>query len=205
MFCALRDFPAAIWVLAPSSEALGLLLVITIMTQRPPHTFIRLRQNQRAFTVLEVSFAVAIFSLFAGGSIYALSQADRFASNARYKTLALAEAQQKIDQIMTTPWSVLGGVPAVLTTGTTTEAAPNIALPLNGDPFNSESGLSSAFTNSDTQVLDSRTTVITKLTDYSGNTGSASRLLRADVTVTYTYRGKQTNLTLSTVRSTDDF
>jgi len=155
--------------------------------------------------VLEVSFALAVFSLFAVSSIYALSQANRFASNSRYETLALAAAQQKIDQIMTTPWSVAGTVPAVLTSGTTTEASPAVTLPLNGDPFNSAIGLSSAYSNYDTQVLDSRTTVITKLTDCSGNTGSASRLLRATVTVTYTYRGKQTNLAISTVRGTDDF
>jgi len=148
---------------------------------------------------------VSVFALFAVTSIYALSQANRFASNSRYRTLALAAAQQKIDQIMTTSWSVAGAVPAVLTPGTTTEQAPNISLPLNGDPFNSETGLSSAFSNSDTQVLDSRTTVITKLTDCSGNTGSASRLLSATVTVTYTYRGLQTNLSLTTLRSTDDF
>ncbi|MDR3404058.1 MAG: hypothetical protein P4L99_16290 [Chthoniobacter sp.] len=155
--------------------------------------------------MLEVAFAVAVFSLFAVTSITALSQANRFASNSRYETLALAAAQQRIDQVMTTPWSVQGVLPVVLTSGTTTEASPTVTLPLNGDPFNSTSGLSSAFTNYDTQVLDSRTTVITKLTDCSGNTGSSSRLLRAIVTVTYTYRGKQTNLSLTTVRGTDDF
>lgn len=169
------------------------------------HPFTRSHSSVRAFTVIEVCFAVAVFGLFAVSSIYALSQANRFASNSRYRTLALAAAQQKIDQIMTTPWSVVGTVPPVLASGTTTEAAPNISLPLNGDPFNSESGLSSAFSNSDTQVLDSRTTQITKLTDASGNKGDASRLLYATVTVTYTYRGKQTKLSLSTVRSTDDF
>jgi type II secretory pathway pseudopilin PulG len=174
------------------------------MTQRA-HTFRRFRQNRYAFTVAEICLAMAIFSLFAATSVYALSQANRFASNSRYRTLALAAAQQKIDQIMTTPWSVAGTVPAVLTTGTTTEQAPNISLPLNGDPFNSETGLSSAFSNSDTQVLDSRTTVITKLTDCSGNMGANSRLLSATVTVTYTYRGVQANLSLTTMRSTDDF
>lgn len=155
--------------------------------------------------MMEVCVAVGIFSFFSAGSICALSQANRFASNSRYETLALAAAQQRIDQIMTTPWSVSDPVPAVLTSGTTTEAYPTVSLPLNGDPFNSASGLSSAFTNYDTQVLDSRTTVITKLTDCSGNTGAKSRLLRAAVTVSYIYRGKQTSLTLTTVRGTDDF
>lgn len=169
------------------------------------HTFISTRRHRRAFTLVELCFALASFSLFAATSIYSLSQANRFASNSRYKTLALAVAQQKIDQIMTTPWSVAGAVPTVLAAGTTTEAAPNVALPLNGDPLNSANGLSSAFTNLDIQVLDSRITEITKLTDCSGNTGNNSRLLRATVTVFYTYRGKQTSLALTTIRSTDDF
>jgi prepilin-type N-terminal cleavage/methylation domain-containing protein len=160
---------------------------------------------RRGFTLLEVCFTIAIFSLFSAASIYSLSQINRFASNSRYRTLALSVAQQKIDQIMTTPWSVMGTVPTVLAAGSVTEAAPTIVLPLNSDPLNSASGLSSAFTNYDTQILDSRTTVITKLTDCSGNTGASSRLLRATVTVTYTYRGKQASIVLSTLRGTDDF
>ncbi len=162
-------------------------------------------RGQQAFTLLEVCFAVVAFAIFSAASIYSLSQLNRFASNARYRTLALAAAQQKIDQIMTTPWSVVGTVPTVLAAGTTTEAAPTVTLPLNSDPLNSATGLSSAFTNYDTQVLDTRTTVITKLTDCSGNTGSSSRLLRASVTVSYTYRGKSYSIVLTTLRGTDDF
>ena len=167
--------------------------------------FICPRRNRQAFTLLEVCFAVAVFSLYAVASVYSLTQLNRFASTSRYETLALSAAQQKIDQIMTTPWSVLGTVPTVLVAGTTTEASPSVTLLLNNDPLNSGTGLSSAFTSYDTQVLDSRTTVITKLTDCSGQAGASSRLLRADVTVTYTYRGKQHSITLSTLRETDDF
>ena len=49
---------------------------------------------------------------------------------------------------------MLGTVPTVLTTGTTTETAPTANLLLNNDPLNSATGLSSAFTSDDTQVLD---------------------------------------------------
>ena len=183
-------------------------------------SFLSLKKYRRAFTVLEVSFAVAVFSLFAVSSIYAITQANRFASNSRYKTLALAAAQQKIDQVMTSSWSTLNTPPTVLRTdsgvtavssntvvntadvqATTTETS----LPLNNDTYNSATGLSSAFTNNDVQVLDQRVTVITKLTDCSGKTGKNSRLLRADVTVSYTYRGKSTSLSLSTLRISDDF
>lgn len=170
-----------------------------------PPSFSRPKSRRLAFTILEVSFAVALFSLFAVASIYSITQANRFASNARYETLALAAAQQKIDQIQTASWSVVGTTPTLLTAGTTTEQSPTVVLPLNNDPLNSQAGLSSAFTNLDTQVLDSRTTVITKLTDCSGNTGTTSRLLRVDVTVSYTYRGKTRAVTLSALRSSDDF
>ncbi len=181
------------------------ILLLGYVMSRTLHLFARTLRGRQAFTLLEVCFAVAVFSLFAVTSVYAVTLANKFASISRYRTLALAAAQQKVDQVMTTPWTVLGTVPTVLTAGTSTEASPTIILPLNGDPFNSASGLSSAFTNYDTQVLDSRTTVITKLTDCSGHTGASSRLLRAVVTVTYTYRGKQYTLSLSTMRSTDDF
>ena len=163
------------------------------------------RSKRRAFTLLEVCFALAVFSLYAVASVYSLTQANRFASTSRYETLALSAAQQKIDQVMAVPWSVMGTIPTVLTAGTTTEAAPTVNLLLNNDPLNAGAGLSSAFTSYDTQVLDSRTTVITKLTDCSGQTGAKSRLLRADVTVAYTYRGKAHSITLSTLRETDDF
>jgi len=148
---------------------------------------------------------VTVFCLFATASVYSLTLANRYASNSRYETLALAALQQKVDQIMTTPWSVLGTVPTVLSPGTVTEASPTIILPLNNDPFNNETGLSSAFTNSDVQVIDSRTTVIAKLTDCSGNTRANSRLLQATVTVSYTYRGTQHTISQNTIRTSDDF
>lgn len=151
-------------------------------------------RSRAGFTVLELSFAVAIFSLFAVGSILALVQFNRFATVSRYQTLALAAAQQRMDQVMTTPWSVLGTRPAILTTGTTVENN----LPMNNDPFNATAGLSSAFTSLDTQLIDSRTTVITAV---SGNT----RLLSVSITVNYTYRGRAYSISMNSLRATDDF
>lgn len=187
------------------------------MTNMSP-SLLHLQKHRRAFTVLEVSFAVAIFSLFAVCSIYAISQANRFASNARYRTLALAAAQQKIDQIMTVSWSTQATPPSVLRVDTaaasstktidlTDEKATTTesSLPLNNDVLNNATGLKSAFTNDDVQVLDQRVTVITKLTDCTGKTKADSRLLRADVTVSYTYRGKANSIKLSTLRIADDF
>lgn len=165
-----------------------------MLTPNEPLPLPRPLRNQAGFTVLEIAFAVAIFAAFAVLSVISFSQLNWFASSARYETLALAAAQQKMDQIMTTPWSVSGATPAVLTAGTTTETN----LPLNNDSFNTETGLSSAFTNYDTQVLDSRKTVITAV---GGNT----RLLSVAVTVSYTYRGRSYSITQYGLRATDDF
>lgn len=189
-----------------------------------PPSFLPMQKHRRAFTLIEVSFAVAVFSLFAVGSIYALTQANRFASNSRYRTLALAAAQQKIDQVMNAAWSTnQGSTPAqvirvdsgaaqsttnvttVVNTANVQATTTETGLPLNNDAFNSQTGLGSAFTNSDVQVLDSRVTVITKQTDCTGNTGANSRLLRAAVTVSYTYRGKAVSVSVSTLRTADDF
>ena len=201
------------------------------MASISPSSFL-VQKCRRAFTLLEVSFAIAVFSLFAVGSIYAFTQANRFASNSRYRTLALAAAQQKIDQIMATSWSMQvpqntlaiilrtdGNVATDLAndttkhnmkvTANTTDTMTTIEetnLPLNNDSFNSTTaGLSSAFTNNDVQVFDKRTTTITKLTDSSLNTKDKSRLMRADVIVSYTYRGKLTSVSISTLRTADDF
>ena len=136
--------------------------------------------------------AGAVLALFIVGSVSAMAQINRWASVARLRTLALAVTQQKIDQIMTTSWSVLSPTPTILTAGTTTESN----LPLNNDAFNNETGLSSAFTNLDVQVIDTRTTQITSLT---------TRTLRAVVTVSYTYRNRPYTVSMTTLRATDDF
>lgn len=154
-----------------------------------------LRSLTAGFALLELCFAIAVFSSFAVASILGLMQFNRFASVARYETLATAAARQRLDQIMTISWTVLGAVPSVLTIGTATETN----LVLNSDSFNAAAGLSSAFTAADTAVpITARTTTISAV---SGNT----RLLRAMVTVAYTYRGRPYSCSLTALRTTDDF
>ncbi|MEP6669920.1 MAG: hypothetical protein ABJF10_12250 [Chthoniobacter sp.] len=154
-------------------------------------TFFR-RRKTLAFTLTEVVIAASILALFIVGSLSAMAQINRWATAARLRTLATALVQQKIDEVLTTPWSVLSTTPTVLTAGTTTETK----LPLNNDAFNSQAGLSSAFTNLDVQVIDTRTTVITSI---------STHVIRALVSVNYTYRGKNTTITMTTLRTTDDF
>jgi type II secretory pathway pseudopilin PulG len=149
-------------------------------------------RTSHGFTLAEVIIAGAVLALFIVGSVSAMAQINRWASVARLRTLALAVTQQKIDQIMTTSWSVLAPTPTVLTAGTTTETN----LPLNNDSFNNETGLSSAFSNLDTPESVTRVTQVTSL---------ATRTVRAVVTVTYTYRGRAYSVSMTTLRASDDF
>ena len=98
------------------------------------------RRSLLGFTVAEVTVAGAILALFVSTSVAAMTQINRWAASARLRTLALALAQQKVDQILSTPWSVLDTTPTLFAVGTTNESN----LPLNNDAFNSETGLSSA-------------------------------------------------------------
>lgn len=143
------------------------------------------------FTLTEVVIAGAILSIFVAGAVATLAQLNRWATSARFRTLALALAQQKSDEILTTSWQTRGVRPSVLTAGTATENN----LPLNNDAFNSATGLSSAFTTLDTPVAATRTTQITDV---------SVRMIRAVVTVSFTYRGRPQSIRLTTLRTIDD-
>ncbi len=176
------------------------------------------RRAAEGFTILEVSFAAVVFSAFATGSILTLAELNRFANEARYETLALSSAQHKMDQVMTATCSLnplTSGTSVyspTLVSGTTT-LSPNSStllttatsqvtteqnLPLNNDIYNSEAGLSSAFTGLDSQITLTRVTTITADPTYP-------RLLGATVSVTYTCFKNQYNVTLKSIRCTDNF
>ena len=89
-------------------------------------------RRARGFTLPEVVIAGAILALFVAGSVATMAQINRWANAARLRTLALALAQQKADEILTTPWQMRSTRPAALTAGTATEAT----LTLNNDPHN---------------------------------------------------------------------
>lgn len=148
------------------------------------------RDNQ-AFTILEAAVASAMLAGLVAALAIALTQINRWATAARLKTLALAVAQQKVDEVLTTKWLVRGTRPAVLAAGAVTENT----LQLNNDALNSQTGLSSAFTALDTPVPATRVTQITDL---------PPRSVRAAVTVTFTYRGRTYTTGLTTLRVTDD-
>ena len=148
-------------------------------------------RSSKGFTIVEVVFAGCLLAVLVSASVVAMTQVNRWATGARLRTLALAVAQQRIDQVATTPWQFLGTRPALLTAGTITENS----LPLNNDSFNSATGLASAFSNLDTEVNATRATVLTDLT---------ARTVRATVTVSFTFRGRVSAVSLTTLRTSDN-
>ncbi|HWB58825.1 MAG TPA: hypothetical protein VG733_05000, partial [Chthoniobacteraceae bacterium] len=97
--------------------------------------------------MMELMFAVAAFGAFAVVTILSFTTFNRFASNARYATLALAVAQERIDEIQTSPCTINTNStlsPVLALSGTT--VSPNSSnvytsitesnLPLNNDAYN---------------------------------------------------------------------
>jgi type II secretory pathway pseudopilin PulG len=160
------------------------------MVSRASLARVRLHSSTGAFTFVELMIVLGIFDIFSTGAVVAMTEVNRQASAARLRTLALGVAQQRIDEVLTTPWPTTFR-PALLTPGTVTDGP----LPLNNDVTNNQSGLRSAFTNLDTEVPAIRVTEIVDL---------PPRYLRATVTVTYTYRSRPYSITLTTLRTTDD-
>ena len=159
------------------------------LVQPPKLRRSRLR-GAAGFTLVEVVFAGCLLAVLVSSSVVAMTQVNRWATGARLRTLALAIAQQRIDQAQTAPWQLSGTRPAILVAAITTE----MNLPLNNDAFNSATGLSSTFTALDTPVSAQRTTVAADVT---------TRLVRISVTVTYIYRNRPVSVSLNTLRSSD--
>lgn len=164
-------------------------------------TLMDIRMNRRrlsgtsAFTVVEAAVAAAMLTGLIAALTFSLTRINHWASSARLHTLALALAQQRVDDVLTARWQVGGARPAVLAVGSVTESN----LRLNDDPLNNQTGLSSDFTALDTPVVASRVTTVVDV---------PPRSVRATVVVTVTYRQRAGNLphvvTLSTLRTTDD-
>jgi type II secretory pathway pseudopilin PulG len=146
--------------------------------------------SRRAFTFVEIMVAMGLIVLFAGTALASMTQFNRYAMASRLRANALAQAQQRIDEVLTAAWTSSGGRPAVLANGTRTET--NIVL--NADDKNKQTGLKSLFTDLVTPVKGTRTTTITTI---------STRVVRADVTITFTYAKRNYTIALTTMRASD--
>jgi type II secretory pathway pseudopilin PulG len=156
-------------------------------------------RSSEAFTLMEIMVAASVILIFSLGAIVSLTTMNRRANAGRLQTLALAAAQQKIDDILTTPWSVTR--PALLQKGTVSETydatSQTGGIRIGNDPLNAQTGLSSAFTGLDLEVPATRTTVVDDLG------AAADGKIIATVTVTFKYRGRDYTVTLKTIRVSD--
>jgi hypothetical protein len=139
--------------------------------------------------VAENVVSVSLLALFAAVTLTSIVQVNRFAAVSRLQLLAQAVAQQKIDQILTAPWNT--SRPAVLAAGTQKET--NLRLNENAQ-VSATDGTKSGFSDLDTAVTAQRETTITDLT---------ARTVRADISVTFNFRGKDYSVQMTTLRASD--
>jgi prepilin-type N-terminal cleavage/methylation domain-containing protein len=150
------------------------------------------RSRRSGFTFVEILVAMGVLVLFSGAAMAALTQFNRFATASRLRSHALALAQQRIDDVLTTQWLLGLSRPPELTAGTVTETN----LVMNADAKNSATALKSDFTDLGVPIACTRTSTVTDI---------SARTLRVTVTVTFTYANRTYNVALNTMRATDNF
>lgn len=133
-----------------------------------------------AFTLVEVMIALGITVVVGAGIIGAMTQANRNAYATRNQTGAQELCEAKIDEIITVAYTTSGAVPALLTSGTTSEPV-NVYIEQN---------------NTTVAVPGTRTTTIA--------TANASlKLLQVTVNVSYNFRGRPYSYQACTLRAPD--
>jgi prepilin-type N-terminal cleavage/methylation domain-containing protein len=154
------------------------------------------------FTLVEVLVATTLLGLLTAGSIWALAQANTYASISRLYTGAETVAQNQIDLILTdgpfNPQNSPPEIPPALTVGTTcvgTGCVPPSAVP--GPTIYSEPAGADGNTHS---VIGSMTTTVAKVPPING---TDLNLYTATVVVTFTYRSKQYRVQLNAMRASD--
>lgn len=144
------------------------------------------------FTFAEIVVSVAILGMLSGGSIWALAQANNYASVARLYTGAENAAQNKIDEILSegpfNPQKNPPEVPAVLALGThpaTTVQVYNEPDPAGGTP----------------RIITGQ--LVTTVTAVNAPGFPNLNTYSATVVVTYTFRNKNYRVQFNALRASD--
>ena len=141
------------------------------------------------FTLVEVLVATALLGLLAGSAIWALSQANNYASIARLYTGAENAAQNQIDLILTdSPFNPQNNPPEV--------------------PVELQVGASAAqtvtvYTDPSGPLIITGQMVTTVTKNAVTVNGTDLNLYSATVVVTYTYRSKSYRVQLNAMRASD--
>ena len=145
------------------------------------------------FTLLEVLVATSLLVLLAGSSIWALTQANNYASIARLYTGAETAAQNRIDYLLTdSPFNPQSGE-----FGTTNEWAVGTSGIQTVTIYSEPSGA-----NGQTHAINGQ--IVTTVASNNIVTQSQSlNLYSATVVVTYVYRNKTYRVQLNAMRASD--
>jgi prepilin-type N-terminal cleavage/methylation domain-containing protein len=151
------------------------------------------RNKEEGFTLIELLVATALLGLLAGSAIWALTQANNYASIARLYTGAETAAQNQIDLILTespfNPQANPPQVPAPLALGTS--AAQTVTI------YTEPAGAGGQ-THTVTGQMVTTVTANNLVTQ-----GQNLNLYSATVVVTYTYRSKNYRVQLNAMRASD--
>lgn len=152
------------------------------------------RRARRAFTLVEVLVATAILGVLAGSAIWALVQANNYASIARLYTGAMTAAQNQIDVVMTdgpfNPQYTPPQAPPALALGSSAPQTVTIYTEpagVGGQPHT---------------VTGQMVTTVSKINVLAKGTLTLD-VYSATVAVTYTFRSKTYRVQLHAMRASD--
>jgi type II secretory pathway pseudopilin PulG len=157
--------------------------------KRRPRTAFR-RLAERAFTLTEILITSGIIIIVGATATFALTLINKYAISARVQASAQSIVMNQIDQILTrgpyVPTNTPPDVPAILKTGTT--VTNNV--PVFTDP---ESGSVVVTGTLTTDIQDSG----------ASSNGTPLNVLKAAVTLNYTFAGKGLTVVMNTLRAPD--
>ena len=142
--------------------------------------------------MVETLVGLSLVALLGAGSFWTMTSMNVYATGARLYSEAIAKAEQRVDAILTKgpfdPTANPQQIPAELTPGTTTQSGVLIYK----DPVSGQTIVTGTMT---TEVAD------TGLTGTVGTAATALNIWRATVTVAWTFRGRNYDVKLDTLRT----
>ena len=158
-------------------------------------------RKRAAFTLAEVTMALAVIGTMGAGCYIGFNSINAYAVSSRLYSEAQTCAQNQIDLILSTePFDlVTGKVPSVLggtvlaSGASTTVTTPNVFV--YEDPVSGNAVVTGTLTTTVTNPGFTMT--------YPTGTTTTLNTYRANVTVSYTYRGKTYNVSMDTMRTAD--
>jgi prepilin-type N-terminal cleavage/methylation domain-containing protein len=153
-----------------------------------------MRNNKSlGFTIIEIMAAIGILGIASAGTIATLVQMNQNASLSRLRTGAGTVAQNQIDYLLSIqPYNPQKNqIPPELALGTrTTGSQATPTVPIYTDPRTGQVSVLGWITSEVSQIMQTVN-------------GVNVELRRANVTVSYTFRGRVHSVDMSTVRASD--